>query len=67
MSPPVQAVDAAETIGYPVLVRAAYALGGLGSGFAFSREELKSLVTSAFAHTKQVHIPFSLLHGPNGL
>ena len=47
-----QAVEAAEAIGYPVLIRAAYALGGLGSGFASDKSELESLVTAAFAHTK---------------
>ena len=53
-------MEAAESLGYPVLVRAAYALGGLGSGFASSRSELESLATSAFAHTKQVLIDKSL-------
>lgn len=55
-----QAVAAAERLGYPVLVRSAFALGGLGSGFANSREELVSLVTSAFAHTAQVLVDKSL-------
>uniref|UniRef100_UPI003AAE4603 multifunctional protein CAD isoform X3 n=1 Tax=Centroberyx gerrardi TaxID=166262 RepID=UPI003AAE4603 len=55
-----QAVAAAERLGYPVLVRAAFALGGLGSGFANNREELTSLVTSAFAHTSQVLVDKSL-------
>uniref|UniRef100_A0A3Q3FQX8 Multifunctional protein CAD n=1 Tax=Labrus bergylta TaxID=56723 RepID=A0A3Q3FQX8_9LABR len=55
-----QAVAAAERLGYPVLVRSAFALGGLGSGFANSREELTSLVTSAFAHTSQVLVDKSL-------
>uniref|UniRef100_A0A8C7L928 Multifunctional protein CAD n=1 Tax=Oncorhynchus kisutch TaxID=8019 RepID=A0A8C7L928_ONCKI len=55
-----QAVAAAERIGYPVLVRSAFALGGLGSGFANNREELASLVTSAFAHTSQVLVDKSL-------
>lgn len=55
-----QAVQAAETLGYPVLVRAAFALGGLGSGFASNREELIALVTSAFAHTSQVLVDKSL-------
>uniref|UniRef100_A0A4W5KBC5 Carbamoyl-phosphate synthetase 2, aspartate transcarbamylase, and dihydroorotase n=1 Tax=Hucho hucho TaxID=62062 RepID=A0A4W5KBC5_9TELE len=55
-----QAVAAAERIGYPVLVRSAFALGGLGSGFANNREELTSLVTSAFAHTSQVLVDKSL-------
>ena len=39
-----------------MLIRAAYALGGLGSGFASNRNELKTLATAAFAHTKQVLI-----------
>uniref|UniRef100_A0A7N8XI15 Carbamoyl-phosphate synthetase 2, aspartate transcarbamylase, and dihydroorotase n=1 Tax=Mastacembelus armatus TaxID=205130 RepID=A0A7N8XI15_9TELE len=55
-----QALAAAERLGYPVLVRSAFALGGLGSGFANNREELTSLVTSAFAHTSQVLVDKSL-------
>lgn len=55
-----QAVAAAERIGYPVLVRAAFALGGLGSGFAKTKEELVSLATVAFAHTSQLLIDKSL-------
>uniref|UniRef100_A0A671UAX5 Multifunctional protein CAD n=1 Tax=Sparus aurata TaxID=8175 RepID=A0A671UAX5_SPAAU len=55
-----QALAAAERIGYPVLVRSAFALGGLGSGFANNREELTPLVTSAFAHTSQVLVDKSL-------
>lgn len=55
-----QAVAAAERLGYPVLVRSAFALGGLGSGFANNKEELTSLVTSAFAHTSQVLVDKSL-------
>ncbi|TWW68503.1 CAD protein [Takifugu flavidus] len=55
-----QAVSAAERLGYPVLVRSAFALGGLGSGFANNSEELVSLVTSAFAHTSQVLVDKSL-------
>uniref|UniRef100_A0A4W5PER9 Multifunctional protein CAD n=1 Tax=Hucho hucho TaxID=62062 RepID=A0A4W5PER9_9TELE len=55
-----QAVAAAERLGYPVLVRSAFALGGLGSGFANNSEELTSLVTSAFAHTSQVLVDKSL-------
>ena len=50
------AVDVAERIGYPVLVRAAFALGGLGSGFAENREELVPLVNKALAHSPQVLI-----------
>lgn len=55
-----QAVQAAERLGYPVLVRAAFALGGLGSGFADNREELLPLLTAAFAHTSQVLVDKSL-------
>uniref|UniRef100_A0A8C1QB32 Multifunctional protein CAD n=1 Tax=Cyprinus carpio TaxID=7962 RepID=A0A8C1QB32_CYPCA len=55
-----QAVAAAERLGYPVLVRSAFALGGLGSGFANNREEMITLVTQAFAHTSQVLVDKSL-------
>ncbi|NXK57011.1 PYR1 protein, partial [Chauna torquata] len=55
-----QAQTAAERLGYPVLVRSAYALGGLGSGFANSREELVALVSQAFTHTSQVLVDKSL-------
>uniref|UniRef100_A0A6Q2X5U7 Carbamoyl phosphate synthase arginine-specific large chain n=1 Tax=Esox lucius TaxID=8010 RepID=A0A6Q2X5U7_ESOLU len=55
-----QALAAAERLGYPVMVRSAFALGGLGSGFANNKEELTSLVTSAFAHTTQVLVDKSL-------
>ncbi|XP_078674784.1 multifunctional protein CAD-like isoform X2 [Branchiostoma floridae x Branchiostoma belcheri] len=55
-----QTVEAAERLGYPVMVRAAYALGGLGSGFANNRGELTKLATAAFAHTNQVLVDKSL-------
>nr|CAB3227410.1 CAD protein [Phallusia mammillata] len=55
-----EAKKIAERLGYPVLVRAAYALGGLGSGFADNEVELSELVTSAFAHTSQVFVDKSL-------
>lgn len=55
-----QAQAAAERLGYPVLVRSAYALGGLGSGFASNREELAALVSQAFTHTSQVLVDKSL-------
>ncbi|KAF1644667.1 UNVERIFIED_CONTAM: CAD protein, partial [Eudyptes robustus] len=55
-----QAQAAAERLGYPVLVRSAYALGGLGSGFANTREELAALVSQAFTHTSQVLVDKSL-------
>ena len=50
----------AEKIGYPVLVRAAYALGGLGSGFAYNEEDLKKLVNVALVNSPQVIIDKSL-------
>jgi carbamoylphosphate synthase large subunit len=55
-----QAIEAGERIGYPLLIRAAFALGGLGSGFAYNREELVQLATSAFAMTNQILIDKSL-------
>ncbi|XP_053315882.1 CAD protein isoform X2 [Spea bombifrons] len=55
-----QAQAAADRIGYPVLVRSAFALGGLGSGFANTKEELTALVSQAFAHTTQVLVDKSL-------
>ncbi len=57
---PDEAVTGAESIGYPVLVRAAYALGGLGSGFANNLEELNDLLKVAFSHSSQVIIDKSL-------
>eukprot|EP00105_Crassostrea_gigas_P002518 XP_011415078.1 PREDICTED: CAD protein isoform X1 [Crassostrea gigas] len=55
-----QVVQAAERLGYPVLVRAAFALGGLGSGFADNKEQLLTLASAAFAHTSQVLVDKSL-------
>ena len=46
-----------QEIGYPVLVRAAYALGGLGSGFAYNEEDLRKLVTVALVNSPQVGAP----------
>lgn len=54
------AIDAAEKIGYPVLVRAAFALGGLGSGFAHNRTELIAIAQQALAHSDQVLVDKSL-------
>jgi len=48
------AVAAPQKIGYPVLVRAAYALGGLGSGFAVDEVELRELLEKSFAASDQV-------------
>ena len=44
-----QARKAAAELGYPVIIRAAYALGGLGSGFADNEEELNKLAEKAFS------------------
>lgn len=54
------AVLAAERLGYPVIVRAAYALGGLGSGFCDTREELIALVEQALSFSPQVLVEKSL-------
>src|SRR5690606_36340002 len=54
------AIKAADNLGYPVIVRAAYALGGLGSGFCDNEEELRSLVTKAFNYSPQVLVEKSL-------
>lgn len=53
-------VKAAEKIGYPVLVRAAYALGGKGSGFAHNEKELRELLELSFAYSPQVLIDENL-------
>ena len=55
-----QARQAAKTLGYPVIVRAAYALGGLGSGFADNEEELNTLCEKAFSFSPQVLVEKSL-------
>ena len=55
-----QARAAAKTLGYPVIVRAAYALGGLGSGFADNEEELNTLCEKAFSFSPQVLVEKSL-------
>ena len=51
---------AAATLGYPVIVRAAYALGGLGSGFCDNEEQLNVLVEKAFSFSPQVLVEKSL-------
>lgn len=55
-----EALEAAEGIGYPVMARAAFSLGGLGSGFANNEEELRLLAHQAFAHSGQLIIDKSL-------
>ncbi|MCI6671148.1 MAG: carbamoyl-phosphate synthase (glutamine-hydrolyzing) large subunit [Prevotella sp.] len=51
---------AAQALGYPVIIRAAYALGGLGSGFADNEEELNALCEKAFSFSPQVLVEKSL-------
>jgi carbamoyl-phosphate synthase large subunit len=51
---------AANELGYPVIVRAAYALGGLGSGFCDNDEELRIITEKAFAYSPQVLVEKSL-------
>ncbi len=51
---------AAENLGYPIIVRAAYALGGLGSGFCNNAEELQALATKAFNYSSQLLVEKSL-------
>jgi len=57
---PDEAVVAANGIGFPVIVRAAYALGGLGSGFASNERELRALCEKAFATSPQVLVERSM-------
>ncbi|KAJ7207910.1 hypothetical protein GGX14DRAFT_634388 [Mycena pura] len=55
-----EAIAAAQAIGFPVIVRAAYALGGLGSGFAQDEAQLKALCAKAFATSPQVLVERSM-------
>ncbi len=55
-STPEDAINAADKIGYPVMVRIAFALGGMGSGMAKDRNELKDLLKKAFSHSNQILI-----------
>jgi carbamoyl-phosphate synthase large subunit len=55
-----EAVTAAGRLGFPVIIRAAYTLGGQGSGFAATTEELRTLVLKAFSYTNQILVEESL-------
>ena len=55
-----EARAAAEMVGFPVIIRAAYALGGLGSGFCDNEEELNAIATKAFSFSPQVLVEKSL-------
>ncbi len=54
------AVAAAYRIGFPVMIRSAYALGGMGSGICANETELRKLAESAFAYSKQILVEESL-------
>ncbi len=55
-----EAVDAARKIGYPIMIRSAYALGGLGSGVCKTEKEFKEIAESAFTFAPQVLVEESL-------
>lgn len=55
-----EALKASKELGFPIIVRAAYTLGGLGSGFCSNEEELVKLASSAFAYSPQVLVEESL-------
>ena len=55
-----EALDAAQSIGYPIIVRSAYALGGLGSGFASNEEELRNLSSKSLSLVPQILVEKSL-------
>ncbi|KAI1281019.1 carbamoyl-phosphate synthase [Xylaria sp. FL0933] len=54
------ALDAANKVGYPIIVRAAYALGGLGSGFANNEEELRNMAARSLTLSPQILVEKSL-------
>lgn len=54
------ALDAAQEIGYPVILRSAFTLGGLGSGFAHNPDELRDLAAKGLALSPQVLIERSM-------
>ncbi|MEA1888005.1 MAG: carbamoyl-phosphate synthase (glutamine-hydrolyzing) large subunit [Bacteroidota bacterium] len=55
-----EALSAAEKLAYPIIIRAAYTLGGQGSGFCSSRNELVQLAGRAFSYTEQILVEESL-------
>lgn len=54
------AMDAADKLGFPIIIRSAYALGGMGSGFCNNKEELKKLADNAFSYSSQILVEESL-------
>lgn len=55
-----EAFAAVDKLGFPVIIRAAYTLGGLGSGFCSNKEELERLAGSAFSYSPQILVEESL-------
>jgi carbamoyl-phosphate synthase large subunit len=55
-----ETMEAARKLGYPIIIRAAYTLGGLGSGFCKNDQELKELASSAFSYSPQILVEESL-------
>lgn len=55
-----QAREAAATLGYPLIIRAAYTLGGLGSGFCSNEKELNKLADNAFSYSGQILVEESI-------
>lgn len=53
-------MEAVKTLGYPLLVRSAFSLGGLGSGFAYNESELNVLAKQCFTHSNQMILDKSL-------
>ncbi len=54
------ALRAAEDLGFPIIIRAAYTLGGQGSGFAYNIDELEVMASKAFTYTTQILVEESL-------
>ncbi|MEG1635298.1 MAG: carbamoyl-phosphate synthase (glutamine-hydrolyzing) large subunit, partial [Rikenellaceae bacterium] len=55
-----EAVAAAEKIGFPIIVRSAYVLGGMGSGFCYCMDELRALAENSFSYAPQILVEESL-------
>ncbi|WP_430934416.1 carbamoyl-phosphate synthase (glutamine-hydrolyzing) large subunit [Saccharicrinis sp. 156] len=55
-----EAVKASDEIGFPIIVRAAYTLGGMGSGFCYNKEELVTRAENAFSYSNQILVEESL-------
>lgn len=54
------ALRASETLGFPIIVRAAFTLGGQGSGFCYNRDQLLKLAATAFSYSSQILVEESL-------